>query len=670
MDWKAQAVDIYAKIGRVGLAFVISGLLLLLPLGQVWQTLWRNVFFITIIWLLLRLTRWTIRRIIWRLRNRLLVAYMFIAMVPLVLLGVFFAIAVGLFTSQIALYLVTSEMDRRLEALNGWAERLKSGPVPTDRVRIERIGELLDRDRFPGVEIVLRRGGITVAFPPDAGVHGPPPGWKDVHGLLYRDGQFYGWAHRLLPDGDLTVCAPFPPEYMADLLPELGVAELYHASGSEAGLAQPKAGQRRGRISVAGEDRNFTVEDRNQASIPPPPAVYRFDPELSWFGNIPLYVWDKPGSGEGPAENETSIVRVRTRLSRVINALYNRKSDFLRNLGPVLLATVGALFLVVELVALIIGLNLTRTITGAVHRLYEGTQRVQHGDLAHRIEVKGRDQLAELGHSFNSMTANIEQLLAVAKEKERLQSELEIAREVQAQLYPKTVPEMKQLRLTAVCKPARMVSGDYYDYEALKGSQLAFAIGDVAGKGISAALLMATLQSSVRTQLDVCIEAAQHQSTVVMSPSRLVSQLNLQLYKNTSPEKYSTFFLGLFDGSTSELRYTNAGHLPPLLFRGDAVNRLEIDGTVVGAFPFAEFGESRIELLPSDLLVCYTDGITEPENAYGEMFGEDRLIEVVRRHQHQSDDAIIQAVMDAVLQWTGSPELQDDMTILFARRES
>ena len=128
------------------------------------------------------------------------------------------------------------------------------------------------------------------------------------------------------------------------------------------------------------------------------------------------------------------------------------------------------------------------------------------GDFSHRITVSGRDQLADLSTSFNSMTENLERLLVVAKEKERLQAEIEIAREVQEQLYPKTAPVLKTLRVTGMCQPARMVSGDYYDYQAVAGNRLAIAIGDVAGKGISAALLMASIQSAMRMELRASLE--------------------------------------------------------------------------------------------------------------------------------------------------------------------
>jgi sigma-B regulation protein RsbU (phosphoserine phosphatase) len=341
----------------------------------------------------------------------------------------------------------------------------------------------------------------------------------------------------------------------------------------------------------------------------------------------------------------------------------------------VILVAASIVFLIVEIISMIIGISMTRTITGAVHRLYEGTQKVMEGNFSHRIEVKGKDQLADLSESFNRMTENLERLLVVAKEKERLQSEVEIAREVQSQLYPRVVPQTRTLRLTAVCHPARMCSGDYYDYEVIRDSQVALAIGDVAGKGISAALLMATLQSSLRSQLQSALEIAAtagngggNVTLPLLSTSHLVSRLNNQLHAYTSPEKYATFCFGIFDEPTGIFTYTNAGHLPPLLVRAGVAERLDVNGTVVGAFPFAKYDESRVELKSSDLLVCFTDGITEPENEYGEMFGEDRLIDLIARSSHLNDEQIVEVVLDSVREWTATDELQDDMTILLARR--
>ena len=153
-----------------------------------------------------------------------------------------------------------------------------------------------------------------------------------------------------------------------------------------------------------------------------------------------------------------------------------------------------------------------------------------------------------------------------------------------------------------------------------------------------------------------------------LSTSSLVRQLNEQLFADTSPEKYATFYFGIYDDSNGLLTYTNAGHLPPLLVRQGIASLLDVNGMVVGAFPFAEYGESQLHMEGGDLLVCYTDGVTEPENEYGEMFGEQRLIKIVTRNAERETDHIIDAVVEAVHEWTGSPDLQDDLTLLVARR--
>jgi sigma-B regulation protein RsbU (phosphoserine phosphatase) len=299
-----------------------------------------------------------------------------------------------------------------------------------------------------------------------------------------------------------------------------------------------------------------------------------------------------------------------------------------------------------------------------VHELYEGTQHVQKGDFAYRIPVQGKDQLGELSGSFNAMTENLGRLIVVAKEKERLESELAIAREVQNQLFPKSAPSARSLELRGVCNPARMVSGDYYDFMQLPNDGLAFAIGDVAGKGISAALLMASIQSTMRTQLAAVNGNVPHK----FSAAQLVATLNRQLYATTSPEKYATFFFALYEEATRKLTYTNAGHLAPMLLRGSDFQMLDSTGTVVGAFPVAVYEEKSLILDPGDLLVAYTDGVEEPENVYGEQFGEERLKDLIVKYAKTDSAELIARTMEAVVQWTGEGELQDDMTMVVARR--
>ena len=194
------------------------------------------------------------------------------------------------------------------------------------------------------------------------------------------------------------------------------------------------------------------------------------------------------------------------------------------------------------------------------------------------------------------MTQNLERLLAVAKEKERMQAEIEIAQGVQDQLYPKAPPVFESLRVLGMCDPARMVSGDYYDYQLVDG-KLAIAIGDVAGKGISAALVDGDHSSGhahgvagFRRRWRPSMNGQR------FSTARMVSELNQQLHATTSPEKYATFFFAIYDQATGLLTYTNAGHLQPVLFRDGAATPLDVNGTVVGAFPFSKYEESKLEL--------------------------------------------------------------------------
>jgi sigma-B regulation protein RsbU (phosphoserine phosphatase) len=187
---------------------------------------------------------------------------------------------------------------------------------------------------------------------------------------------------------------------------------------------------------------------------------------------------------------------------------------------------------------------------------------------------------------------------------------------------------------------------------------------------------MATLQAAMRSQLRHCMDtaaaAAVGQGSGYGAPrvstAKLVSNLNQQLHASTAPEKYATFFFSVYDDAAEELTYTNAGHLPPILMRGGEATLLDTNGMVVGAFPFAKYGESKLKLEPGDLLVFYTDGITEPENEYGEQFGEERLIELLKEHAGQDGAEVAARVVEEVMKWTASPELQDDMTMLVAKK--
>lgn len=601
-------------------------------------------------WIAFKLVRYAARKAIWRLRNRLLVTYIFIGGIPIVLLAALAGLGIWLISSQLAVFLVSSELERRVDSLKQAAESIAKTDPSNRADTIKHIDDLFYFERFPGLAIMVRGPGGVTLYPPDAAIEPPPAAWKAHSGIVLKDDAFYAWSHVPAKNaGDVTVLAPMGADQLAKLVTNLGIAELLSS--------HPTPGKRTKKIAFDGREIEVSHPTDEIAGKLPPPA-FRFDFEVSFPSLVSVAIYDTPN------KEENTLLFVTSRLSAVYNVLMSRKSDWTQGIIPVLLFGTSIAFLIVEMVALVVGFGMTRTITNAVHHLYHGTQRVMHGDFTHRIEVKGRDQLSDLSQSFNTMTGRIEELLTVAKEKERLQSEIEIAREVQGQLYPKKSIDSQTLKVTASCKPARMVSGDYFDYESVNDGKVSIALGDVAGKGISAALLMATLQSSLRTELRHCGEPG----APPISTACLVTHLNAQLYANTSAEKYATFFLGVYDSESGALKYTNGGHLPPILVRDGEATRLNVDGTVVGAFPFAQFEESSIELRKGDLLVCFTDGVSEPENAYGEMFGEDRLAELVIKNINKSDGEIVDTIIAAVEEWTGTPELQDDLTLLLARR--
>jgi sigma-B regulation protein RsbU (phosphoserine phosphatase) len=644
-----RLTSLYSRLGRFDKLFL---LLSFLYLG--WSLVAPNATILALLGLLVyvcglfelaRLLRWWIKKLIWRLRNRLIVAYGFVAFVPIVLILALAGLSIYAITGGVASYLVSSELERRVQSLRNQANFLAQRS-PEERAEMLKRMLPLWRDRYPALQVLIE-DRVGLRHPADSRLSGPPAEWKDSHGIISRDARLFLWAFARKGDARVTLLSPLDQDYLSELVP--GVGDVFFLAASP----DPKEGAIR------------LDQARGARRDPLPPKYNRFDIQVAGVAPLQMAHWARPNN------TDTVLLVVHTRTSGLLRVVYGQTSGYFGQGVLAAFILISIVFLVVEIVSMVVGISITRSITGAVHELYLGTERIREGDFSHRIAVKGNDQISELAHSFNRMTEDLQRLFIVEKEKERIESELEIAREVQKQLFPKSLPELRSVRLAAVCHPARMVSGDYYDFVTTDHG-LAIAIGDVAGKGISAALLMAAIQSTMRTQLTIGASAvaavganggiANHFSTACV-----VGQLNRQLYANTSPEKYATFCFGLYDDDTGVLRYTNAGHLPPLVVRAGEVAPLEVTGTVVGAFPSVPYEEKCVALVPGDLLVAYTDGIVEPENEYGEQFSEQRLSDLLVKHAKADNNEIIARVMESVRDWTGGGELQDDMTMIVIR---
>jgi serine phosphatase RsbU (regulator of sigma subunit)/catechol 2,3-dioxygenase-like lactoylglutathione lyase family enzyme len=266
--------------------------------------------------------------------------------------------------------------------------------------------------------------------------------------------------------------------------------------------------------------------------------------------------------------------------------------------------------------------------------------------------------------SFDELTHAVESQRRVAEEKleaeRRAAQELVIATQVHSRLFPQSMPQLKSLEYAGACIPARAVGGDYYDFLSLGPDRLGFVIADVAGKGIAAALLMANLQANLRSQFALALE----------QPQRMLQKVNRLFCDNTPDGAFATLFFGDYDDSSGYLRYVNCGHLCALLLRRDgSFDRLESTSTVLGIFKTWECAVGESSLRRGDLLALYTDGVTESMDHSAEEFGEDRLVESLRRHRELCPQSLLTSVVADVRAFSPH-EQHDDITLIIAKRSS
>ncbi len=604
-----------------------------------------------------RFLSWVRSRLLWSLRNRLIVAYVFIAVVPVLLLLAMAALSAYLIYWQLGAYLFYDDVQKRVERIAGAADALAASLASetgaSERLPLVAISPkasaLLTRakEELPGLQVELNAGRELLEK------YGERPGNRFA-GIVQSGDKLWlrSVVARSTPAGRffVSVSAPVTSDLMDTLAPELGPIQLTLYR-----LATPQDSQ--SRILPIG-NRQFVrlgqVFTRHR-KLPPP--AHRIDYEIRCASRLEAVQLNAANDAMTPV-----VAFFSTRPSMLNRRLFSSLGEFS---GPLLsvLTVIGIIFLVLEAGALVTGVALTRTITRAVADLYGGTLYVQAGDLSHRVRIERKDQLGALAESFNSMTSSISTLIEEQRQRQRLENELSIAREVQAQLFPQTLPSLPGVQLRAICRPARMVSGDYYDFIALGPTQIAMALADITGKGISAALLMASLQSALRSQVMLDGRASSEKT------ADLVTRLNRHLFLNTPEDRFATFFYAVYDGATRLLHYTNAGHLPPLCIAAGSVRRLEEGGMVLGVLDDCAYEQGVITVEPGSLLVAYSDGLIEPENVYGEEFGEKRLTELALRHANASPHAVADALMAAAEEWAGSPEQADDMTIIVARME-
>ncbi len=643
------------------------------------------------LYLLFRLLVLAKRRLLWRVRRKLILSYIFIGFIPAILIAAFFLLCGLLLFYTFSSYLVQS----RLHAIEDQGRLVaQSTALEIQRASGRDLGAVVRRKHedagreFPGASMAVvpvnrpcgqigpgPADGATAALQPPviAGpwAHVEPPrtlpGWIGCSGFSGLLAYSRASSSRSAQDVHLIVrAAAFPdsptPDYavVVDLLVNNDLTERLKRETGVAvkSISAVELGDQRDARPIAGRNGSDSPASRSTSAPTTGP--------LNWVTFLEYHEWNTGKSGTLLVSTELSIAEIYDRIAAGQGLIGNR--SFGQALLLVLLVAVGGLFLIIEFAALIAGLALAKSITGSVHELFTGTERVRQGDFTHKIAVKAQDQLGELAESFNSMTASIEALLRQAEEKKRLEEELRIAREIQMSLLPQGPLLMPGLSVTALCVPAREVGGDYYDFFPIDDDRLGVLIADVSGKGTSAALYMAELKGLVLSL-----------SQIHTSPRDLMITANRIIGSNVDARSFITMTYAVVDLRARTITYARAGHTPLMYLPGpggEGPRRVQVfapDGLVLGLkIDHGEMFEGLLveetmALNPGDLYVLFTDGITEAMNTGDDCFGESRLGRLIEEHGDLPSDELRDRVLRDIQAFVGEAPQHDDITLVLLR---
>ncbi len=649
------------RLGRLFLILVV--LRLIEPLGILPSALGGFVnfglwiyFLAFVVWGILRLRT----KLLWRIRRKLIISYLLIGLVPTVLILFFFLLTAYLVFGQVSSYILSASLEKvAAEAAHGadlvvadlLRIRARTGPrIPNpeiERTLKERLNPLTER--FPGASAVyLEETGGTIRRRLVVG---------KVQGLPLPGTELPDWARvgysGLVKLGNEHVVAgfstPLPQGPGIRILVTLPLSAAFRHVESETALRIEQAFP----AVAAATDQGPTFSATDIGVLSPAPADMQYS--LRWVALIGAPAW-------GSTENALFIL---FRFS-FMNVFRVFATNF-PGLGQAILATLGilaGLFFAIEVLAIFVGLLLARSITGSVHALSQGTEHVRNGDFSYKVQVRSRDQLGELAESFNLMTSSIEDLLRQSAEKERLEEELRIARQIQKSLLPKDHVDMPGLSIAALCLPATEVGGDYYDFIPIGERRLALLIADVSGKGTSAALYMAELKGIV---LSLC--------KIYESPRKFLIEANKILAEHLDSRSFITMAYAVVDMDERQMTFARAGHNPiyQLQANGKAPRTrvLAPEGLGLALDRSGRFeqilAEESVPLDSGDIFLFFTDGLSEAMNPRSDLFGESRLRETLERHSERSIEDLREKIIDEIFAFAEGEDQHDDMTMVLMK---
>jgi serine phosphatase RsbU (regulator of sigma subunit) len=629
---------------------------------------------------------------LWRVRRKLTLSYIFIGFVPILLIAVFFLLCGLLLFFNVSSYLVQSRVNALVDETRFLAE---ATAIELDQTSDDAsFDEVLTRRQEAAS---ARYHGASLVVVPTLRMCGPPnatpgrtvnrpllsgawahldaptslPGWVTCEGyaglLAYQAPPTGAAAIRESPlwRTHLAVRAVALP---ADATPRYAVIVDVPVTAAAGLQLENETGIELGDISTLGMTATDVVPVTGRAieEDTPAPATRA---RLTWMTFLDYSDWVTGRTGNVVIAIGLNVPDIYRRISATPLTQIGNYS--VGQLLLILLMVVGALFLIIQTVAFVMGLSLARSITGAVHELATGTEHVRRGDFTHRISVNSADQLGDLAESFNSMTASVEEALQQKAEKERMEQELRIARRIQMSLLPQGPLRLEGLSVTAHCEPAREVGGDYYDYLPLGDKRVGIIIADVAGKGTSAALYMAELKGLMLSL-----------SQLYTSPRELLLAANRIIAQHLDARSFITMTYAVVDMCARTLTYARAGHCPLLYLPGAgsgplaAERKVQVqvpDGLVLGLkIDNGERFESLLEevtlrLGVGDVVLLFTDGVSEAMNAEGEPFGEERVAALLGEHGDLPFEELRERILREIRAFVGDTGLQDDLTLVLMK---
>jgi serine phosphatase RsbU (regulator of sigma subunit) len=628
-----------------------------------------------------------------RVGRRLALSHVLVAAVPMLLLSLLWAATTVLGVSRDRALIASRALETEADGLAiSLRSALLGGGDPAPRLRA--LGETLDR-RMPGVRVWVREHGRMVRL------HGAPVAredslgcWLDSLAVLHSsgvvartDGVYLGAAADTAGvAGVVLVPADTVVRRVASRIAGTDVdlqASSYRPDRESVDRDSVKAAvdslvalRAAGKDSLAAErvrriTRQFGIPDsavktdRNRSRSGLVVGDERWDTRRrsDSRGGNPLL--DGYAMARGVSERRVgwrksqALVRVSLEPGTVLAGLFaTRRDDPFGYLPLILILVLAFAFFLVALWDILMVTSMGRGVAEAIGALHGAARRLEAGDLEHRIEVRGDDDLWDVARAFNQAAAGLAKAREAEHERARLENELALARRIQARLLPEAPPVVHGLEIAGASESAREVGGDYFDHIDLGRGRVALVIADVSGKGVGAALLMSAFRASL----------VSHDLSHT-DPAHLAVRLNGFLHHSVDPGKFVTAFVGFLDAASGALHYVNAGHNPPVLLRADGTPEwLSEGGTILGILPASTFTSGIATLAPGDLLVLYTDGVTEGADATGGMWGEERLVAALERLRERPCGQIVREIVSEVRAFEGESGPADDITMLIARR--